>query len=121
MSDLTNHEYWAEIQAIANNLVSESMENNDNDRSAAEDEINDCRLHEDIDGHQWVIYYAYNLDVIKHSENDSYFEDNFGLEGAMDNGLDGLHVIIAFWCMYADVQDYLETAFDEYEANLEAA
>ena len=74
---MDNHEYWKEVNGIAANLVSESMGDNDNDRDAAEEEINDTRLHETIDGHQWVIYYSYNLDVIKHSDNEDYYNDNF--------------------------------------------
>ena len=125
MSELTYSEYWTEIQSIADNLVSEAMEACDNDREAAEESIQDTRLHETIDGHQWVIYYAYNLDVIKHSDNDDYYDQNFGAEALASSleqgGLDVLHCHIAFWCMYADVQDKLSDAFDEYEEKLEVA
>ena len=123
MSELTYSEYWTEIQSIADNLVSEAMEACDNDREAAEESIQDTRLHETIDGHQWVIYCAYNLDVLKHSDNESYFEDNIG--GAdhilKDGGIDQLHTVMAFYAMYADVQEKLSDAFDEYEEKLEAA
>lgn len=130
MENLTSNEYWTEIKSIAANLVDESMEqatlDNNGDTSdfeslkeTAEESINDYRLHEVIDGHQWVIYYAYNLDVISHSDNEDYMVDNFGSEYAgqivADKGIDDLHTAIAFWCMYADVQDDLSDAFDEYE------
>ena len=122
MSELTNNEYWTEIKSIADNLVLESMGDNDNDRPAAEEDIYDSRLHETIDGHQWVIYYGYNLDVIKHSDNEDYYDQNFGAESLAasleQGGLNTLHCHIAFWCMYADVQGYLSDAFDEYEATL---
>jgi hypothetical protein len=121
MSELTYNEYWKEINEIAYTLVEESMDDCDNDKGCAEEQINDYRLHETIDGHQWVIYYGYNLDVIKQSDNEDYYNDNFGAESLATSleqgGLDMLHCHIAFWCMYADVQDALEAAFDEYEAD----
>lgn len=120
MTDLnTEYDYTQQIRAIAAELVSEAMDQSDNDKDQAEELINDTLLHETIDGHEWVIYYAYNLDVIKYSDNEDYMEQNFGNEYAgeimADKGLDGLHTVIAFWCMYADVQDELETAFNEFE------
>ena len=119
MSELTYNEYWAEVQSISDNLASEAMADNDNDREAAEEDINDMRLHETIDGHQWVIYYSYNLDVIKHSDNDDYYNDNFGAESLAvslnEGGLDTLHCHIAFWALYADVQDKLSDSLDAYE------
>ena len=119
MNDLNcSSDYWAEINSIADSLVSEAMADNDNDRDAAEDDINDSRLHETIDGHQWVIYNGYNADVMKHSSNEDYFIDNFGNESAgqvlKDGGLSALHNVIAFWCMYADVQELLSDKMDEF-------
>ena len=125
MSEISSFQYWEEISAIAESIVSETMSECDNDREAAEELVQDTRLHETIDGHQWVIYYAYNLDVIKHSDNDDYYDQNFGAEALASSleqgGLDMLHCHIAFWCMYADVQEKLSDAFDEYEEKLEAA
>jgi hypothetical protein len=119
MSELNSIEYRTQIQALADDMASEAMADNANNRAAAEEDINDSRLHETIDGHQWVIYNAYNMDVIKHSSNPDYYIDNFSNEDACkvlkERGLDGLHNIIAFWCMYADVQDKLSDALDAIE------
>lgn len=126
MSDITYTKYWAEIQSIADDIAAEAMEQADGDRDQAEDIINDTLLHETIDGHQWVIYYAYNNDVRKHSDNEDYLTDNFGNEYAgqivTEQGIDSLGTAIAFWCMYADVQDKLSGALDDIEnSNGEAA
>ena len=116
---ITNKDYQDEILSIATDLAFEAIANNEGDRSAAEDDINDHMLHERIDGHQWVIYYSYNLSVIQHSSNEDYYIDNFGSEGLADvlkeHGLSSLHSLIAFWCMYADVQDSLSDALDVAE------
>ena len=116
-----DNEYWTEIKGIAADLVTEAMEQAENDKDKAEELINDSLLHETIDGHQWVIYYGYNLDVIKYSDNEDYYNDNFGADSLAasleQGGLDTLHCHIAFWCMYADVQEQLETAFNEFEGS----
>ena len=134
MSELTYPEYWAEVKSLAENMISETFEwlddkaelTRDECFDATMDEINDHVLHETIDGHQWVIYYAYNLDVIKHSANEDYYADNFGgeaLASSLESGLDTLHCHIAFWCLYADVADELaehgREYFDEYLASLQ--
>lgn len=104
-------EYKTEIESLAKSIVEEVLEGNFNgettDDMEVRDIINDTALHETIDGHQWIIYTGYNIDVIKNSDNESYAADNFGGEYLADvlknNGYDQLNTTIAFWCMYADV------------------
>ena len=83
----------------------------------AEADINDSRLHETIDGHQWVIYTSYNLDVLRHSDNEDAYIDNFGGEDAAhllkDRGISGLHAVMAYCAMEQDVQSILSDALDE--------
>jgi len=122
MKDLnTQYEYYQEVLSIAENLVSEAMDQSNNDREEAEELINDSLLHETIDGHQWVIYNGYNVSVMKYSDNEDYYIDKFGTEDAgatlQERGLSGLHNAIAFWCMYADTQDHIDDAFDKFEDN----
>ncbi len=121
--NITEFDYNTEINAIATNMVAEIMAETDNNKEEALEVINDYRLHETIDGHQWVIYYAYNLDVIQHSKNDEYMTDNFGNEEAgtilAEKGLNSLHTAIAFWAMYADVSELIEDKIGEYMDTLE--
>ncbi len=131
--NITEQEYNKEIESIAYTLIEEAMEysrenNSDYDfedhKECALEYINESSLHQTVDSHQWIIYTAYALDVIQYSRNDEYMMDNFkaeALESALkDGGLNGLHTAIAFWCMYADIQESLDTEFDEYESNEEA-
>ncbi len=117
MSDITYNDYWIEINSLAENLAEEAVEACEGDKDNALDEINDHMLHETADGHQWVIYNAYNADVMKHSDNEDYYIDNFGVEDAgyvlKERGLSGLHNAIAFWCIYADIQGVLDDKLDE--------
>ena len=133
MTDLnTQYDYNKEVNSIAEDLVNDAMftakdENEDMEfdelKEIAEELINDTELHQTIDSHQWIIYTAYALPVIQYSPNDDYLIDNFGNEEASfilaNSGLNALHTAIAFWCMYADVQEQLEQAFDDYESSLE--
>ena len=123
---MNNQEYWNEVNEIADSIACEAMQQCADSRQApsivredAEELINDSLLHETIDGHQWVIYYSYNLDVIKHSDNADYMQDNFGVEDIAasleSGGINGLHTAMAFWALYADVQDLISDKLDQYE------
>ena len=116
-------DYYSEVDSIAEALVSEAMAEHGNDAEQAMEHINDGRLHETIDGHQWIIYYNYNLSIIEHSSNDDYMIDNMGLDSAgqalQSGGLNGLHQAIAYWALYADVYELLQDKMDEYVDSLE--
>jgi len=119
MNNITYKEYWEEVEGIAANLVCEALQSCEGDKVDAEALIQDSLLHESIDGHEWVIYTAYHLDIIQISPNDEYLVCNFGNDYAgellAESGLNHLHMAIAFWALYADVQDKLDSAFDAYE------
>jgi len=123
MTDLnTEYEYNKEIVAIAKCIVEEAyIDYTDvTNREEAEELINDTLLHETIDGHQWVIYYRYNLPVLEYSHN-TYYADEQGLigENPLENGLNSFHTMLAFWAMYADVQEELESALDKWDSEHE--
>lgn len=125
---ISNQEYWKEVIATAAAVVEQAIDglqwdNAEVDQDSIEERINDYVLHEQIDGHQWVIYNAYHLPIIQHSDNPDYAVDNFGAEFLAESlkqgGLDDLHQAIAFWCMYADVQGYINDAITEALDELE--
>lgn len=126
--NMTEQTYWQEVQQLAASIVAESatytdcntLENFDED--TIRDHIFDSALHETIDGHQWIIYHAYNLDVLQYSDNSEYMVDELGNDYAgqvlRDCGLSGLHTALAYWALYADVMDYIDDALDQYRQNL---
>ena len=123
MSNITSSQYWNEVQSLAVSIAEDAMAHCDNNRDEAEELINDSLLHETIDGHQWIIYSAYNLDVYQYSSNSDNYINNFGGDDAAfvlkEKGLDGLHQALAFWALYADVQDKIDEALDGVEINIE--
>ena len=114
---MNNSEYYLEIQSIAANLVSEAMDQCSNDKEEALELINDSLLHETIDGHQWVIYYSYNAEVIQHSSNSDAYQDIYDNESlgqlVTDRGVDSLNTMIAFFAMYTDVQELIGDCMDD--------
>jgi hypothetical protein len=72
-------------------------------------------LHETIDGHCWVIYTAYNFQVLQHSDNDGYAVEEWGSDCATRDGVLNT-AMLAFGALWADVSDYMETAREEIEA-----
>ena len=123
MSKISSSQYWNEVQSLAVSIAEDAMLQCDNSREDAEELIYDSLLFETIDGHKWVIYYAYNLDVYQYSNNSDYYIDNFGGDDAAyvlkEKGLDGLHQVLAFWSLYADVQDKIIEALDGVESSIE--
>lgn len=123
MSNITSSQYWNEVQSLAVSIAEDAMAYCDNNRDDAEELINDSLMHETIDGHQWIIYNAYNLDVYQYSDNSEYYIDNFGGDDAAfvlkEKGLEGLHQALAFWSLYADVQDKINEALDGVESSIE--
>lgn len=121
MSNITNSKYWNEIESMAEDIVSEAMESADNDVDNARDEIYDYRLHEGVDGHEWVIYYAYNDDVLEHTYNEDAYKDVYSNEDigrvVAEQGMDSAKTIMAYFAMYQDVAEKIESEFDEIELN----
>ena len=116
--NITANEYWLEVNNIANSLLTDNKADYE-DKEELEEAINDTLLHETIDGHQWIIYYSYNLCVYQHSQYQDYYINNLGVECMAESlkqgGLQGLHQGLAYWCLYADVQEALCSVLEDLE------
>lgn len=110
MADMTRKEYWDEVRSIRENLRDEWKDER-GDYGDANEFIGD-RLHEMIDGHQWIIYNSYNLDVIRFTDNEDAYIENFG-EWPADSDLSRIHTLAAFEAMRQDVSDGLD--MDDFE------
>ena len=97
---ITYQEYREEVCRIAQDVIEEASEYGQ--------DVHDV-VHETVDGHQWVIYYAYNDDVIKHTSNPDSWEDCYTAEDigelVLEQGIDGARSTQAFWALYQDVTD----------------
>lgn len=121
--NITKEQYWKEIEDLAFCLVDDAIDQLGDATSESlvtpeevEDLINDSLLHETIDGHQWIIYYAYNNDVLLCTSNVGAYEDAYDNESlgelVKEKGLDGAKMMMAYYAMYNDVLEQLEPALD---------
>jgi hypothetical protein len=118
---LTNKEYWVEVNATAETVVETAFDILQYDGIESPtikqvyDTIFDSVLHETVDAHQWVIYTAYHLPILQHTDNAEYMVDNFGgdyVEHAVkESGVGGLHQAMAYWALYADIADKIDSDF----------
>ena len=119
MSHITSSQYWIEVEALATQIAQDAMSSCDNNRDEAEELITDSLMHETIGAHQWIIYNAYHLDVLQYSDNSDYYVNEFSTDDAAivlrESGLAGLHQALAFYALFADVQEKITDALDEIE------
>lgn len=98
---MTRSEYQSEITSIAEEIKAEVRENGG--------DVQDL-VHENCDGHRWVIYTASNLDVLANSDNSEAGVDE-GLvdanEAIKEGGLSRLYAQLACCAMMQDVSEEL--------------
>jgi len=116
MIKLTTHDYYAEINETAINIIDELLEENDNCLGDVEAELYD-RIHETIDSHTWIIYTCHHSLIRRVSSNDEAYKDAYCDEdlGALltSQGIEAVDVIIAFFAMTADVSEKAYGILDE--------
>ena len=104
---ITYREYQDEISDIAEDLYKEAMEEHPEDEDDRNEYILE-RVNEIVDGHQWIIYYAYNLSVYEHSPNADAHQDMYGNDDlgsiVVEQGLRSLHTVLAACAMQADIE-----------------
>lgn len=109
--DMSRREYWAEVNTLAQEIQAETLDDMDGEPGEdwTEDDYREAlyeRVWETIDGHQWVIYTAYNMDVLRFSDNDGYSAEQFGPESILERNGSGINwAAMAFGALYADVMD----------------
>lgn len=109
--DITKAEYVEEIERIAQEALENEREYGQDARDAA---------WEIVDGHSWVIYstYAASIPSLTSSDGADTLECMDLNETYREQGLGGLHSLIAFACMMEDVQakiDELREAAEDAE------
>lgn len=107
MDAINEFSYRSEIESSADYIMREV---------AAEGlSFDDCqdRLHEYVDGHQWIIYNYYHLPILEYSQNENYGMDEGLVEGVKD--WSDMKQAMAFWAFHADINNLLdEDEFNDY-------
>ncbi len=125
MEDMSRREYWEEVASLAKSITEECL---GDFGPTVQGEIRDSggkmydfrealdeRVWETIDGHQWVIYTAYNFDIMRFSDNSGYSAENFGAESIVKDG-ELNTAAIAFGALYADVIEHSDYGVVEASA-----
>ncbi len=120
MTTITEKDYKDEVKASANYIVEQAVnDTRDNEpdltgsdlKAAVSQRLYEYVIHEYVDGHEYVIYYCYHLDILQHSDNCDSALDEFGADmladKLKDSGLDGLYQTLAYWAFYNDIHDLL--------------
>jgi hypothetical protein len=78
------------------------------------------KVHEQVDGHEWVIYYGKAWDVAHLMSSDDAACREFEDLGCLESGksLDDLICQFAFCALRANVADEIESALEEYKLGL---
>jgi len=105
MSDMSRKEYFDEVRSLAAQCVEEAREYG---RELSE------VVWETIDGHEWVIYTAYNYDVLRHSDNSGAYCDNYGDDGLTTDGQLATDKL-AYAALEADVMEHALPLMEEDE------
>lgn len=102
--EIASHDYWNEVESTAKNCVEDAIE--------FDADLYDT-VWELVDGHSWVIYYAYNLAILKNSDNPSALFEEMGPQ-SFDDHLDALQKM-AFFAFYQDVMKKAQEFYEEWE------
>lgn len=105
-------EYHATVQGIVDDLARAIK-----DGEITDSEELDTNLHETIDGHHNVIYTYAARQVLAQSDNDGAYFDNYGTDGAVEDGAINWSRL-AYAALMADVQEAIgdpETFIEEHK------
>lgn len=91
-------EYWGTVKAIAQEIKDEYKQYGDIDVEQM--------IAEQVDGSEYIIYYAKNLEVLQNSDNADAI-DEVGAEIDTSKGWQNILTQVAYYAMEADVRDAL--------------
>jgi hypothetical protein len=113
---ITTEEYNYELSGIITDAFSECYIK-DSSFEDFEEAVREY-IHETFDGHQWVIYDSYHLDIFKICRCDYGDAIDEGLvdanEAIKSGGLNKLNMQLAYWCMYKDAEDLMSEQAQDY-------
>ena len=111
MSRETRSDYFNSVKSTVEEIFSDLEIKTQEDFEDKRDEVYD-RVHEEVDGSGWIIYYSSAQDVLQFSENhDAYLEQ--GMEIDTSQGFLQICTQCAFWAMYQDIMEEIETQKDD--------
>jgi Sec-independent protein translocase protein TatA len=118
-ASLNEHEDTDELQQA---IADKETEIADAIEALTIDDLDDVydKVHEQVDGHEWVIYYSKAWDVAHLMSGDDAACREFEDLGCLESGksLDDLICQFAFCALRANVSEEIESALEEYKVEL---
>lgn len=118
-ASLDKHEDTDELQQA---IADKETEIADTIEALTVDDLDDMyeKIHEAVDGHEWVIYYGKAWEVAHLMSGDDAACREFEELGCLESGksLDDLICQFAYCALYANVCDEMESALEEYKIGL---
>ncbi len=113
---ITEKEYWQEVRSLAISILDDAWEQHpsEDDQREREEFMSD-RLHEDVDGHQWIIYTHYNVQVLHCAHNPEAYWDQMG-EAPQAENYGQLMAVLAYSALQEDVAQVVGDLNGEREA-----
>lgn len=113
----SQHDYFKYVEDLAKDILDEAIKEVGPDKDDVEywvERESYDKVHEAVDGSQWVIYTRLAMKVLLYSNNDGYgFEEGLLDTSKWKDGID--YSAVAFWAMRQDVQERLTELVGEYE------
>jgi Sec-independent protein translocase protein TatA len=118
-ASLNEHEDTDELQQA---IADKETEITDAVEALTTDDLDDVydKVHEQVDGHEWVIYYGKAWEVAALMSGDDAACREFEELGCLESGksLDDLICQFAFCALRANVSEEIESALEEYKVEL---
>ncbi len=114
MSEISRTEYLKEIRSLAEEAARYARDGEFGTGEQAREGLSEW-IWQTIDGHQWVIFAAYNFSVLDASDNDGAYVENYGSGGLVGDGVLNT-VVLAYAAMEADLNEALRD-LDDFDAN----
>lgn len=98
--------YYSSVRSYAEGIIDDLKSGDIPDREALIE-----RIHETADGSQMVIYTGQAMDVLRYSDNDGAYGDNYGSEGMVSDGSINWSAL-AYAALEADINEQLSATID---------
>lgn len=95
-------EYYSSVRSLAEDIADDLKRGDISDREQLLE-----RVQETADGSSWVIYTASAMEVLRYSDNDGAYVDNFGTEGVVRDGSINWSAL-AYAALEQDINEHLE-------------
>jgi len=117
--DIIRREYYDSVRSYADDIIQCLKDGEFGDEEDDARESIQERLSETADSSQWVIYALKTMDVLRYSDNDSAYVDEYGSEGIVEDGNINWSRL-AYAAFEADISEIVWPDFENWKDEVKA-